>query len=137
MAAFSFDNASVTFNSVDLSDHVTSITITADSDTLEDSAMGDDWRTFLQGVKKWEASIEFNDDYAASEVDATLWSAFSTGTNVTLAFLPEGGTATATNPSYTGSVVPSTPGDIGGGYGDLAKRSVTLQGSGTLTRATS
>ncbi len=137
MAAFSFDNASVTFNSVDLSDHVTDFTITADSDTLEDSAMGDDWRTFLQGVKKWEVSITFNDDFAASEVDATLWSAFSTGTNVTLAFLPEGGTVGTTNPSYTGSVVPSTPGPIGGSYGDLAKRSVTLQGSGTLTRATS
>ncbi len=136
MAAFSFDNASVTYNSVDLSSAVSSITISASADELEDSAMGDDWRTFLQGVKSWEATIEFNDDYAASNVDATLWSAFDTGTNVTLVFLPEGGSVSATNPSYTGSVVPQ-PGDIGGSYGDLAKRSVTLRGSGTLTRATS
>lgn len=136
MAAFSFDNADVTYNSVDLSDHVKSITISASADELEDSAMGDSWRTFLQGVKSWEATIEFNEDFAASEVDATLWAAFNTGTNVTLAFLPEGGTVGTTNPEYSGSVVPQL-GDIGGSYGDLAPRTVTLRGSGALARATS
>lgn len=135
MAAFSFDDASVVYNSVDLSDHVTTVTISASADELEDSAMGDSWRTFLQGVKSFDMTLEFNDDYAASEVDATLWAAFNTGTNVTVVFKPTSASVSATNPSYTGSVVPQ-PGDIGGGYGDLTKRSVTLRGSGALTRAT-
>lgn len=137
MAAFSFDNADVTINSVDLSDHVTSVTISSTAAVLDDSAMGDDWRTFLAGVKEFEVSVEFNQDYAASEVDATIWSAYNTGTNVTFAILPEGGTVSATNPSYSGSIVPANYDPIGGSYGDLAKTSISWKGSGTLTRATS
>lgn len=137
MAAFSFDNASVTINSVDLSDHVTSVTISASAGTAEDSAMGDDWRTFLATVKEFEVSVEFNQDYAASNVDATLWAAFNAGSNVTFAILPEGGTVSATNPSYSGSIVPTNYDPIGGSYADLATTAINWKGSGGLTRATS
>lgn len=137
MAAFSFDNADVTVNSVDLSDHVTNVTITAERDELEDSAMGDDWRTFLAGVANWSVTLEFNQDFAASNVDATLWSAFNTGSNITVTILPEGGSVGATNPSYSGSVVPSNYSPFGNSYGELATTSITWKGSGTLTRATS
>lgn len=137
MAAFSFDNASLTINSVDLSDHVASVTVTASRRELNDSAMGDDWETFLAGVARFELTVEFNQDFAASEVDATIWSVFNTGSNVTFALLPEGGTASATNPSFSGSLCPTEYTPIGGQYGDLLKTSFTWPGTGTLTRATS
>ena len=51
MAAFMLNNASVTINSVDLSDHVTSITFSEEADQLETTAMGDNNRTMIGGLK--------------------------------------------------------------------------------------
>jgi hypothetical protein len=71
MAAFMLNNASVTVNSVDLSDHVTSVTFTEEADQLETTAMGDDNRTMIGGLKSGTIDLEFNQDLAASDVQAT------------------------------------------------------------------
>ena len=132
MAAFSFDDASVVINSVDLSDHVRSITIDISAAELDDSAMGDDWRSRIGGVKDWSVTLEFNQGFAASEVDATLWPLLGTTTTITVKPTSDG--VGATNPSYSGSVLVSDHKPLANAYGDLATMSVTYPGAGTLTR---
>lgn len=95
--------------------------------------MGDSWVTATGGLKSGTLTIEFLDDFAASEVDATLWPLF--GTVTTFAVRPDAGSVSATNPTYSGSVFIAQH-TLGGSVGDLAMKSLTFPTSGTVTRAT-
>src|SRR4051812_41820275 len=103
MAVFALTDAVVTVNGVDLSDHVRSVSIDAKVDELDTTAMGSTWHARIGSLKDWSATIEFNQDFAASKVDATVWAAL--GTVVTVAGTPVSGTVTATNPRYSGSML--------------------------------
>ena len=135
MATFSFVDASVVINSVDLSDHVRQVTLNVSAAELDDTAMGDTFRSRIGGLKDWSVTLEFNQDFAASEVDATLWPLLGTTTTITIK--PTSGSVSATNPSYSGTVLVSQYNPLTNGVGDLATTSVTWQGAGALTRATS
>lgn len=136
MAEYNYVDASVTLNSVDLSDHVTTLSCSWDLDMLETTAMGTTTgRTFIAGLYNWSVNITFNQDFAAAEVDATLAAIQAGGVAVALVLLPTSAAASATNPSWTGNVLLSSYPFLDGSVADLGSTSVTLQGSGTLTRA--
>lgn len=135
MATFAFTDASVVINSVDLSDHVRQVTLDVSFDDLDDTAMGDTYRSRIGGLGDWNVSLEFNQDFAASEIDATLWPLM--GTTTTIVVKPTSGAVSATNPSYSGSVLVNDYSPLANSVGDLATVSVTWPGAGTLTRATS
>lgn len=134
MGSFAFVDAKVTVNAVDLSAYVRQVTINTSADQLEDTAMGDTFRSRLGGLKDWSVNIEFNSDYAAGAVDATLWPLLGTTTTVTVKATSAANSVT--NPQYSGPVVVSGHTPVGGSVGDLATVSVTWQGAGALTRAT-
>lgn len=134
MGSFAFVDAKVTVNAVDLSSFVRQVTINASADQLDDTAMGDTFRSRIGGLKDWTIALEFNADYAASAVDATLWPLLGTVTTVTVK--ATSASTSATNPIYSGPVVVSGHTPVGGSVGDLATVSVTWQGAGALTRAT-
>jgi len=64
--------AVLTINSVDLSDHMTSASLEINYDDVETTAFGDAVRTRIAGLGDATLNVTFNQDYAASEVDATL-----------------------------------------------------------------
>lgn len=134
MATFAFTDAYVTVNSVDLSDHVRQVTLDVSADELEDTAMGDTFRSRIGGLKDWSVTLEFNQDFAASEVDATLWPLL--GSTTTVVVRPTSAAAGATNPQYSGTVLVSQYNPLTNSVGDLATTSVTWQGASTLARAT-
>lgn len=134
MATFVLTDASVVINAVDLSDHVRQVTLNVEADGQEDTAMGDSWRSRLGGLKDSSVEIEFNQDFAASEVDATLWPLFGTTTTVTIK--PTSSAVSATNPSFSGSMLLTEYPPLDGSVGDVATTSVTFEGAGTITRAT-
>jgi len=135
MATLVLIDASVVINSVDLSDHVRSVTINYSADMVEDTNMGDDTHTMLGGLKNWSMDIEFAQDYAAGEVDATLFALV--GTSFTIDVKPTSGAVAATNPKYTGTGILESYNPVSGSVGDLATASVAVQAAGTLSRATS
>lgn len=136
MAVIPFVDGYVLINAVDLSDHITSANIDIGGAELDASAITDDWDVTILGRKNWTFNVELMDDFAASKTDATIWAAFNAGTAITVIFQPVTGTVTATNPRYTGSVIPSKS-PVGGGAGALMGKSVAFKGTGALTRATS
>lgn len=133
MAVFAYTDAYLVVNSVNLSDHVKSVTLTVDVAQLDTTAMGDTWTEQIGGLKSGSIAVTFNDDMAASNVDATIWPAL--GTVVTFELRPTSSAVGATNPKWTGSVLISGT-SVGGGVGELAAKSVTWPTSGTVTRAT-
>lgn len=135
MAVFLNNKVGVKVNSVDLSDHVTSITLNRTFDELEVTAMGDSGHKFVKGLEASSVTIDFLNDTASANVLATLQATW--GTNVTVVLLQEKGTAvSATNPLYTMTCLINNTTDINGATGDLGTQSVTWNVSGTVAVAT-
>jgi hypothetical protein len=135
MAVFLNNKVGVKVNSVDLSDHVTSVTLNRQFDELDVTAMGDGSRKAVKGLESSSVTIDFLNDTAAANVLATLQAAW--GTTVTLVLLQEKGTAvSATNPLYTMSVLVNGTQDINGAVGDIGAQSVTWNCNSTVVVAT-
>jgi hypothetical protein len=135
MAVFLSNNVGVKVNSVDLSDHVTSVTLNRSFDELEVTAMGDSGHKFVKGLEASSITIDFLNDTASANVLATLQAAW--GTNVPIVLLQTKGTAvSATNPLYTATCLVNNTTDINGAVGDLGTQSITFTVSGTIAVAT-
>ena len=135
MAIFLNNKVGVKVNSVDLSDHVTSVTLNRSFDELEVTAMGDTGHKFVKGLEASSVTIDFLNDTASANVLATLQAAW--GTTVEVKLLQEKGTAvSATNPLYTFNVLVNNTTDINGGVGDVGTQSVTWNVQGATSVAT-
>lgn len=140
MTTLVFDDASLVINSVDLSDHVKSVTLNYEAESLDDTAMGDDTKSSKGGLKNWGMSVEFHQDYAASSVDATIFPIV--GSTVAVVLKPTSAAVSATNPSYSGNGMITTYQPVGGSVGELSAAPIEIvpskgSGTSTLTRATS
>ena len=134
MAVFLNNGVSVTVNSVDLSDHVTAVTINRTFDELEVTAMGDSGHKFIKGLEASSVTIDFLNDTATGEVLQTLQAAW--GTNVTVVIKQTSGAVSATNPSYTMTCLVNNTTDINGAVADLGTQSVTWNVNGTIAVTT-
>jgi len=135
MAVFLNNLVGVKVNSVDLSDHVTSVTLNRNFDELEVTAMGDTGHKFVKGLEASSITIDFLNDTASANVLATLQAAW--GTSVTVVLLQSKGTAvSATNPLYTMTCLINGTTDINGAVGDLGTQSVTWNVNGSVAVAT-
>jgi Flp pilus assembly protein TadG len=135
MAVFLNNTVGVKVNTVDLSDHVTSVTLNRTFDELEVTAMGDSGHKFVKGLEASSVTIDFLNDTATANVLATLQAAW--GTSVTVVLLQTKGTAVgATNPLYTMTCLVNNTTDINGAVGDLGTQSVTWTVNGTVAVAT-
>lgn len=135
MARIVLTNAYVTINSVDVSDHVASVTLNSSIDVVETTAFGTTGaRTRIGGLADNSISLEFHQDYASSSIEATVYPLL--GTTTTVVVKPNGSTTSATNPSYTSTVLVSEWTPLNGAVGELATASVTWPVSGAITKAT-
>jgi hypothetical protein len=136
MAVFLNNKVGVKINSVDLSDHVTSVTINRVFDELEVTAMGDSSHKFVKGLESSTVTIDFLNDTASANVLATLQAAW--GTTVTAIFIQEKGTAvSATNPTYTVSLLVNNTTDINGAVGDIGMQSITFTANSAVVVSSS
>ena len=135
MAVFLNNGVVLTVNAVDLSDHVTSVTINRSFDELEVTAMGDSGHKFVKGLEASSITIDFLNDTATSNVLQTLQAAW--GTNVTVTAKQTSAATSATNPLYTMTCLINNTTDINGAVGDLSTQSLTLNVSGTIAVSTS
>ena len=133
MAVFVLTDAAVTVNSVDLSDYVTAVTLNYEKDSVEVTAMGATGHKFTGGLQNISLDVTFNQDFAASQVAATLDALV--GATTTVVVKPTSAAVGATNPSYTitdAFLAATQP--VAGSVGDLATMSVSFTG-GSLAKA--
>ena len=135
MSVFLQNSVTVTINSVDLTDHITSVTWSESAAELDTTAMGDANITRIGGLKDGSVNIEFNQDFAASEVNATLYPLLGTVTTVTMT--PTSAATAADNPKHSASALVTELPIIDGGVADLATISVSWPLSGPVTVTTS
>ncbi len=135
MAVFLNNGVVLTVNAVDLSNHVTSVTLNRTFDELEVTAMGDSGHKFVKGLEASSITIDFLNDTATANVLQTLQAAW--GTNVTVTVKQTSAATSATNPLYTLTALVNNTTDINGAVGDLGTQSVTWNVSGTIAVTTS
>jgi hypothetical protein len=135
MAVFLNNKVGIKVATVDLSDHVTSVTLNRTFDELEVTAMGDSSHKFVKGLEAASVTIDFLNDTAAANVLATLQAAY--GTTVTVVLLQDKAAAvSATNPLYTMSVLVNGLTDINGAVADIGMQSVTWNCNSTVAVTT-
>ena len=135
MAVFLNNGVVLTVNSVDLSDHVTAVTINRSFDELEVTAMGDSGHKFVKGLEASSITIDLLNDTATSEVLQTLQAVW--GTNTTVTVKQTSAVVSATNPLYTMTCLINNTTDINGTVADIAMQSLTFNVSGTIDITTS
>ena len=127
MAIFLSNGVVVTLNSVVLSDHVTSASISRTFDELEVTAMGDSAHKFVKGLEASTITLDFLNDDAASgagSVRATLQAAW--GTTVPLTLKQTSGVVSTTNPLYSTTVLVNNTTDINGAVADESMQSLSF-----------
>jgi hypothetical protein len=138
MAVYLNNGVSVVLNSVDLSDHVTAVTINQSFDELEVTAMGDSAHKFAKGLEASTITLDFLNDLAVSpsnSVNAVLRAAY--GTTVALVIKQTSSAVSTTNPSYTTTVLINNLNQVNGAVGDISSQSLTLTCNSIITVATS
>jgi len=133
MARLVLTNAYITINAVNLSDHIASVTLTTNDDAVETTAFGSTARTRIGGLGDNSVAIEFHQDYATSNVEATIYPLLGATTAVVVK--PNGATTASDNPSYTFTALVSEWTPLNGAVGELATASVTWPISGEVTKA--
>lgn len=135
MAVF-LNAASVKIGAVDITDHVTSATLTQSADELEITALGDSSRKYVAGLQTGTLDLEFLNDFAAANVCATLQTALYT--TVVAKLVPGPGTTiSATNPLYTVSILVNNLTPIAGAAGEMSSSSLSFTCNSTIVQTTS
>jgi len=135
MAIFMNETVTVTVNSVDLTDHITSVDFSESAAEIETTAMGDANVTRIGGLKDGSVSISWHQDFAVSEVYATLNPLLGTATTVVVK--PTSGAASATNPTKSVSCLVTEVPFVSGSVGELATFDTSWPFTGVVTTATS
>jgi hypothetical protein len=134
MAIFLNNKVGLKINAIDLSDHVTSVTLNQAFDELEVTAMGDTAHKFVKGLESATLTVSFLNDTAASNVLATLQTAF--GTTVAVKMLQDKvASVSATNQLYTFDILVNNLTPINGATGDMATMDITFTINSAVTVA--
>jgi len=127
-------NANVSIGGVDLSSHITKVTLSTTRAEIETTTFGNTAKRRVAGLADSSVAIDFNQDFAAASVEQTLYPLI--GSTAAVIVKPNG-TATGTaNPSYTFSALVTEWMPLDAQVGELAAASITWPIDGTIAKAT-
>ena len=137
MAKFVLKNCYVSVNGVDISDHVTSVTVNLVKDEVETTSFSGGGRERIAGLKDDSFEVNIQQDFAASEIDDLLYPLWNNETEFTVEVRPTSSAVGATNPKYSGTCILLEYQPLAGDVGSLSETSVTFPSQRTgITRAT-
>ena len=134
MAKIVLTNAYVTVGGVDLSDSISSVSLSTTRDSVETTAFGSTAaRTRVAGLADNSVTLEFHQDFASGEVEATIYPLI--GTSAAVVVKPNGSVTGATNPAYSFNALVTEWTPVNGAVGELATASVTWPVDGAISKA--
>jgi hypothetical protein len=134
MAKYAATDHTITINGSAFSTALQSVEFMVEAAELETTAFGGTFRERIAGLKTGSITLNFFQDFAASQVDATLFPLL--GSNATVVVKPTSGTVSATNPAYSAVCLVTQYTPFSSSVGDIATVSVTWPTTGTVSRAT-
>lgn len=133
MAIFVIENPKITINAVDLTNHITSVTIEETYADVDTTAFGSSAKTRTAGLGDHKITLDFQQDFAATSVEATIYPLLGTLTAISIFALS--GTTSSTNPNYAFSALVNDWKPLDGKVGDLATSSITWPISGAVLKS--
>jgi hypothetical protein len=135
MAIYVNKDITVLVNAVDLTTYVTNVEVVKAVDSVESTSMSSsstNGHTFVGGIQNNTVTISFNQDFAATKVNATLTALV--GVQTTVVVRPTSAAVGATNPNFTltGALM-SEYRPVTGAVGDLATVGAITFNGGLLT----
>jgi hypothetical protein len=132
-------NAYVVFASNDISQYVTSVSLSTSVDVIETTGLGSSARTRVGGLFDNQITLEFNQDFADNAleelINGTSLATTTVGTTVAMEIRPVNTTVSASNPKYTFNALISEWQPLSGAVGELVTVSTTWPISGVITKA--
>jgi hypothetical protein len=129
MAKEVLTQASVLVNSVDLSDHASSVSMEDAADEVEVTGFTtSDYREFIPGLKDGNITVTFFNDHAAGSVADTLQPLYTSGGTFPLRIKPD----VAGTVAYTMTARLYNNPLLNGAVGDANTIDVTFRNAGTL-----
>ena len=107
---------------------LTGFTIETTGDVVEDTQLSDSTKSFLAGRTSFSGTLEMNYDEADAQQET-----LTAGSSISFVLLPEGNTSG--DQSFTGTGI-VTGMSINNAMDAVVSRSVTFQGTGSLTKGT-
>ncbi len=138
MARIVLTDAYVALAGTDISQYVTSVTLSSTLDVVETTGMSNTSRTRVAGLRDNQITLEFNQDFASGALEALIYPSDNLskiGTSVAMIVKPTSAATSATNPSYSFSALISEWQSLSGSVGELATVSVTWPISGAITKS--
>jgi len=126
-------NASVTVGGVDLSAHITKVTLSSSRAEIETITMGNTAKRRVAGLADNSFSIDFNQDYTAG-VESTLYPLL--GSTAAVQVWPNGTVTGTANPKYSFNVLVTEWMPLDAQVGELTTASITWPIDGTIAKAT-
>lgn len=108
---------------------IRSYSIEQTADTVEDTTMGDSYRTHKTTLKAWSGTV----DVFWDETDTNGQVALTVGSEVTANFYPEG---SSTGDAYLYGTAIVTGKTVSASFDGMVESTITLQGTGALTTGT-
>lgn len=125
-------------SSTDWSDHIRQVTINNTAAMQDFTTFGDGaFVSQKPGLKSADISIDFNQDFAASNVDATFGAAQLAGTLYYIDIKPTSASRGSTNPSWVYAAYVSDYSPLSNAVGDRTGTTVSFKVTGTFARLTS
>jgi hypothetical protein len=138
MAKLILRDCSIVVNSVNFSDHISSVTIQLSKDEIDTTNFGGSGRERVAGMKDDSFEVNFQQDYASGQVDATLYPLWNNETEFTVVVKPTAAAVSASNPSYTATCILLEYTPLAGDVGKLSETTVKFPAQRTgIVRATS
>lgn len=126
-------NAIVSIGGVDLSSHITKVTLSTMRAEVETTTFGNTAKRRVAGLQDNSVSIDFNQDFGTATVESTLYPLIGSTTQIVVK--PNGSAAGTINPSYTFSALALEWTPLDAQVGDLATASISWPIDGTITKA--
>jgi hypothetical protein len=130
MARLVLTNAYVLFASNDISQYVTSISLSTSVDVVDTTGLGNVSRTRVGGLFDNSVTFEFNQDFASGAIESLVYPTI--GTAVAISIRPQG---SATSPVYSFNALIAEWQPLSAAVGELSSISATWPISGPITKA--
>jgi hypothetical protein len=137
MAKVVLTNPRVTLDGVNLSDHITSLSINTNYDLVEVTQIGDIAKKMVAGLEENTVTFEFQQDFDIAlngGVDAVIYP--NRGLKIACTVRPRDAAISTTNPEYQFEVIVSQWSPLSGGVGELATTQVQWPIFGEITKDT-
>jgi len=132
-----YKNGYIKIGNTDLSDHCTSLQPGYSVGSVPQHAFSDDQEYFAPGLRARSLTAKFINDFAAASVFVVL-NPLKNGATHVVQYRHDAGSASATNPTYSGLwYISNITGLVGGDMGGPTECNVTWTAAGEEAEATS